>query len=166
MNSSVINNEMKKSILNIKYLAYMFNILIIIGGFFASSYLAYRLYNIYSELKIGITLWLIIVYTVSFMILWGVKDVLIILDNLYKGNIFTFENAKIIKRIDNKLVFTLIFSIITNIIMALLNYSPLYIIIIWLIFILFILAGHILVKALGLIVEKSAELQIEMELTI
>ena len=93
-------------------------------------------------------------------------DVLKLMNNLLAGKIFTFDNANLIKVIDKKLVATLIFTIIANVVMLLLDITHPSLMILWFGFILFILAAHIIVKPLSLLVEKSAELQIEMELTI
>ena len=59
-------------------------------------------------------MWLIISYVVSFMVIWGIYDVIRLLNNLYKGNIFTYENADILKIIDKKIIFTIIFDLISN----------------------------------------------------
>lgn len=60
----------------------------------------------------------------------------------------------------------MLFSVIVNIVMTLAEMHNFQFLIIWILFIFFLLAGHILVNPLALLVEKSADLQLEMDLTI
>ena len=166
MFENALDKKTKKSLLNLKYLSYIFVFATIALGYIVSTYTAYRLLGTYSELKTQIILWLIISYVVSFMIIWGIYDVIRLLNNLYKGNIFTYENADILKIIDKKIIFTIIFSTIANVVMTLLNGNPIWFLLVWFVFIIFLVVGHILVYPLALLVRKSADLQIEMELTI
>lgn len=160
------DKKIKKSLLNLKYLAYFFLISVIILGFGVTTYFGYKLYNENSiELKY-IIMWEVIFYITTIMIVLGIKDVLSLLSNLDRGNIFTIDNAEILRKIDKKLLFTLFFSLIINIIMVIINNHHPGFLAVWLVFIMFILAGHILVKPLSLLVEKSAEMKIEMDLTI
>lgn len=160
------DKKIQKSLLNLKYLAYIFLIIAAIAGFVLTTTFGYKLYRDKQMELIQYILWELIFYVTTFMIMWGIVDVLKLLKNLRNGNIFTFENSNIIKNIDKKLVFTLFFSIISNIIMLLLNYHYYPLLIIWFVYISFILAAHILVRPLSLLVEKSAEMQLEMDLTI
>lgn len=162
----LLDKKTKKSLLNLKFIAYLFMIAAFILGFAVSIIVALEYSKIYPEIKQKIFSWIPVVYIVSFMIIWGVLDVLKLLSNLYNGNIFTHENAKIIRRIDNKLVFTILFSLVANIIMYLISWHHPGFLLVWLIFVIFLIAGHVLVNPLALLVEKSAELQLEMELTI
>ena len=100
MFENALDKKTKKSLLNLKYLSYIFVFATIALGYIVSTYTAYRLLGTYSELKTQIILWLIISYVVSFMIIWGIYDVIRLLNNLHKGNIFTYENADILKIID------------------------------------------------------------------
>ncbi|MGY3776494.1 DUF2975 domain-containing protein [Helcococcus sueciensis] len=165
MSSNLLDKKMKKSIYSLKYLAIIFIVLVAIACIFVT-YQAVKDLSYFPELKRYVYPWLAIGYTVSFMIVWGILDVLKLMNNLLAGKIFTFDNANLIKVIDKKLVVTLIFTIIANIVMLLLDITHPSLMILWFGFILFILAAHIIVKPLSLLVEKSAELQIEMELTI
>lgn len=166
MFESAIDKKTQKSLLNLKYLSYLFVLATILLGFISSSYIAYRLIGAYSELKTQTIMWLIISYIVSFMIIWGIHDVIRLLNNLYQGNIFTYTNADILDVIDKKIIFTIIFSIVANVVMTLINGSPIWFLLVWFVFIIFLVVGHILVYPLALLVRKSADLQIEMELTI
>lgn len=165
MSSNILDKKMKKSIYSLKYLAIIFIVLVALACI-AVTYLAITELKKYEDLERFYYPWLFIGYFVAFMIVWGIMDVIKLIDNLVAGEIFTHKNADIIKTIDKKLVVTLIFSIIANIVMLLVNITHPTIIMLWFGFILFILASHIIVKPLSLLVEKSAELQIEMELTI
>lgn len=165
MSSNILDKKMKKSIYSLKYLAIIFIVLVALACI-AVTYLAITELKKYEDLEKFYYPWLFIGYFVAFMIVWGIMDVIKLIDNLVAGEIFTHKNADIIKTIDKKLVVTLIFSIIANIVMLLVNITHPTIIMLWFGFILFILASHIIVKPLSLLVEKSAELQIEMELTI
>lgn len=165
MSSNILDKKMKKSIYSLKYLAIIFIVLVALACI-AVTYLAITELKRYEDLEKFYYPWLFIGYFVAFMIVWGILDVIKLIDNLVAGEIFTHKNADIIKTIDKKLVVTLIFSIIANIVMLLVNITHPTIIMLWFGFILFILASHIIVKPLSLLVEKSAELQIEMELTI
>ncbi|MFM1525564.1 MULTISPECIES: DUF2975 domain-containing protein [Helcococcus] len=161
-----IDHKMKKSLLNIKYLAYLFMILVLFSGIGVSTYYGYKVILKDKSNQSMIIIWLAIIYFVSFMVTIGIKDVLKMLDNLQNGNVFTHENAKIIRIIDKKILFTLLFSVIVNIVMTLADMHNFQFLIIWILFIFFLLAGHILVNPLALLVEKSADLQLEMDLTI
>ena len=165
MSSNLLDKKMKKSIYSLKYLAVIFIVLVAIACIFVT-YQAVKDLSYFPGLKRYVYPWLAIGYTVSFMIVWGILDVLKLMNNLVAGKIFTFDNANLIKVIDKKLVATLIFTIIANVVMLLLDITHPSLMILWFGFILFILAAHIIVKPLSLLVEKSAELQIEMELTI
>lgn len=165
MSSNLLDKKMKKSIYSLKYLAIIFIVLVAIACIFVT-YQAVKDLSYFPGLKRYVYPWLAIGYTVSFMIVWGILDVLKLMNNLLAGKIFTFYNANLIKVIDKKLVATLIFTIIANVVMLLLDITHPSLMILWFGFILFILAAHIIVKPLSLLVEKSAELQIEMELTI
>lgn len=167
-NSSFTDEQMQKSLLNLKYLAYLFIFIVVAVGVGCNTYFGYQIiqsekYDKYIVHTIG---WMISIYFVTFMIILGIKDVLLMLKNLSKGNIFTHENAEILRRVDKKLLVTLIFSIIINIIMAIAGFSNIEFMFLWLVFIGFLLAGHILVNPLALLVEKSADMQLEMDLTI
>lgn len=165
MSINILDKKMKKSIYSLKYLAMIFIVLVVMACV-AVTYMTLRDTGKFPEMKEYVYPWLFIGYFVAFMIVWGIMDVIKLIDNLVAGEIFTHKNADIIKTIDKKLVVTLIFSIIANIVMLLVNITHPTIIMLWFGFILFILASHIIVKPLSLLVEKSAELQIEMELTI
>lgn len=165
MSSNILDKKMKKSIYSLKYLAMIFIVLVVMACV-AVTYMALRDTGKFPEMKEYVYPWLGIGYVVAFMIVWGILDVIKLINNLIAGEIFTHNNANIIKTIDKKLVATLIFSIVSNIVMFLVNITHPTIIMLWFGFILFILAAHIIVKPLSLLVEKSAELQIEMELTI
>lgn len=164
--TNILDKKTKKSLLNLKYMAYIFILLTFVVGFIGSVLVSRDLAKRYEEFSSGLIAWVAIVFVVSFMIIWGILDVLKLLNNLYAGNIFTHENASIIRKIDKKIIFTIIFSIIVNVVMALMNWHPVWFLLVWLMLIVFLLLGHILVNPLALIVEKSAELQLEMELTI
>ncbi len=165
MSSNLLDKKMKKSIYSLKYLAIIFIVLVAIACIVVT-FQAVKDVSHFPEIKEYVYPWLAIGYTVSFMIVWGILDVLKLMNNLVAGKIFTFDNANLIKVIDKKLVATLIFTIIANVVMLLLDITHPSLMILWFGFILFILAAHIIVKPLSLLVEKSAELQIEMELTI
>lgn len=167
-NSSFTDEKMQKSLLNLKYLAYLFIFIVIIVGVGCNIYFGMEILKSYKyeEYVIHTITWMISILFVSFMIILGIKDVLIMLNNLSKGNIFTHENAEILRRVDKKLLITLIFSIIINIIMAIAEFTNIQFMFVWFVFIGFLLAGHILVNPLALLVEKSADMQIEMDLTI
>ena len=165
ISSNILDKKMKKSIYSLKYLAIIFIALVCIACVIVT-YLFVKDASAYPEIKEYVYPWMFIGYVVAFMIVWGILDVIKLIDNLFVGEIFTYENANIIKTIDKKLVSTLIFSIVSNIVMLLVNITHPSIMLLWFGFILFILAAHIIVKPLSLLVEKSAELQIEMELTI
>lgn len=165
MSSNLLDKKMKKSIYSLKYLAMIFIFLVVITCVVVT-YLAINNLDKFPELKVYVFPWMFIGYVVAFMIVWGILDVLKLMNNIINGEIFTYNNANLIKKIDKKLVGTLIFSIISNIVMVLLDTTHPSVMLLWFGFILFILAAHIIVKSLSLFVEKSAELQIEMELTI
>lgn len=165
-NKMLKDEKIEKSLLNLEYLAYVFLICVTTIGFGVTTYFGYKFYIDKTMALAGIILWEIIFYTITIMIILGIKDVLKLLRNLKTGNIFTFENANILKTIDKKLIFTLLFSLIANIIMVILNWNSIALLAIWIVFISFILAGHILVNPLAFLVERSAEMQIEMDLTI
>lgn len=166
--SSFTDEKMQKSLLNLKYLAYLFILIVVIVGVGFNSYFGYKLLasEKYKSFSVHTIAWMAAIYFVAIMILLGIKDVLIMLTNLSKGNIFTHENAEILRRVDKKLLITLIFSIIVNMIMAIAGFTSFQFMFLWLVFISFLLAGHILVNPLALLVEKSADMQIEMDLTI
>lgn len=165
MSSNIFNKKMKKSLFNLKYLAMIF-ILLVITACVVVTYLGLKEIEVNENLKTYYYPWFAIGYVVSFMIIWGILDVIKLMNNLIQGKIFTFTNANLIKIIDKKLITTLIFSIIANVVMLLADITHPAIMFAWFMFIMFILAAHIIVKPLSLLVEKSAQLQIEMELTI
>lgn len=166
MNKIPLDKKTQKSILNLKYTAYLFVLATVILGFVVSIFVAFNYSKIYPEMKLKIFMWVPVIYIVAIMIIWGILDVLKLLNNLYVGNIFTYDNSEILKRIDKKIIFTIIFSVIINVVMFLASFHHPVFLLVWLIFIIFLIAGHILVNPLALLVEKSADLQIEMELTI
>lgn len=166
MTKMLSDKKTQKSILNLKFIAYLFIFAAVVLGFIVSVIVALEYIEVYPEYKTQIFMWVPVIYIVAMMIIWGVLDVLKLLNNLYHGNIFTYENAKILKRIDKKLIFTILFAIIINVIMFLISWHHPGFLLIWLIFIIFLIAGHVLVNPLSLLVEKSADLQLEMELTI
>ena len=88
MFENALDKKTKKSLLNLKYLSYIFVVATIGLGFIFSTYTACKLLVSYSELKTQTIMWLIISYVVSFMVIWGIYDVIRLLNNLYKGNIF------------------------------------------------------------------------------
>lgn len=159
------DKKLQKSFLNLQYLAYIFIVIVLILGVGFTTYAGVKGYMSDKSLGKYFT-WLPVFYIVTFMIVWGILDVLKMLENLKNGNIFTIENATLLKTIDKKLIFTLLFSIISNVVMTLLGVNEVMILLLWIVFCGFILAGHILVHPLAILVEKSAEMRLEMELTI
>lgn len=164
--NSFFDIKTKKSILKLKYLAYTFIAIVVLIGFIVSLIFGLNIGKAHPDFKFQSYSWIAIFYVVSFMIIWGILDVIKLLNNLYKGNIFTYENADLIKIIDKKIIFTTMFSIIVNLIMLFINGNPFWFFLIWIIFITFLVVGHIIVNPLALIVEKSADMHLEMELTI
>lgn len=167
-NSVFADKKMQKSLLNLRYLAYVFLVIVGVIGFGLSTYYAIELFNKpgHSSNHIYIIAWLLFIFFITIMIFLGINDVIKMLNNLSKGNIFTHENANILKSVDKKLLITLLSSVSFNMIMAIINFHNGAFMLVWLVFIGFILAGHVIVSPLALLVEKSAEMQIEMELTI
>lgn len=163
---SFSDTKIKKSIISLRYMAYTMIFVIFFLGIGVSTYQGINIIQQYKSQSIKIISWLIVFYTTTIFIILGIKDVLRLLANLEKDNIFTYENANIIKRIDNKLLITLFFSVIINIVFVLAEIHDFNLLIIWGVFTGFILIAHVLVKPLYLLVEKSAEMQIEMDLTI
>lgn len=168
MSSNILKDKnLQKSLINLKYLAYFVIGAVVFFGFGVFTYYAIDLYN---NPKIGngvIALyWIPIVYIVSVLIILGLLDVLKIITNLSQGNIFTFENASLLKKIDKLLITNLIFSLIVNTVMVLANWHFYGFLLIWVIYMAFLLIGHVLVASLSILVEKSAEMRLEMDLTI
>lgn len=163
---SFSDSKIRKSIISLRYMAYIMIAVILFVGVGISTYQGLNIIQQYNTEIIKTISWLVVFYITTILIILGIKDVLRLLKNLEKDNIFTYENADIIKRIDNKLLITLFFSIIVNIIFVLAKLHDFNLLIIWIVFTGFILIAHVLVKPLYLLVEKSAEMQIEMDLTI
>lgn len=163
---SFSDKKIRKSILSLKYLAYIFMAIVVVLGFGLSTYEGIKIIESTPVHTLMIVLWLLVYYTSSILVILGIKDVINLLTNLENDNIFTYENSNILKKIDNKLVISLVFSIIINFIFALLNFHTFSLLIAWILYIGFLLVGHVLVNPLQLLVEKSAEMQIELDLTI
>ncbi|MGF0040158.1 DUF2975 domain-containing protein [Peptoniphilaceae bacterium SGI.131] len=157
---------MERSLKKLKYLAYILMIVLFFIGFIFSTYAGFKLVDGDKKLYLAQAVWTLSIYIVFTLILLGIRDIVRVLNNIEEGNIFKDQTVVLLEKIDNKLVINSIFSFLINVIMFFFGTHHIIFLIVWMIFVSFLVVCHLVVKPLILIVKKSVELQLEMELTV
>lgn len=110
--------------------------------------------------------WTAVIFVIGAMVIYGIYIITEIFRSIEAGNIFTMENAEKLKKVDKLIIWALCVSLAANLYFAIVGPHHPGFVIMWLAFIIFLVLCHLVIKPLYMIVLKSAEMKLELDLVV
>ncbi len=122
--------------------------------------------SVLSVLGFGSVVWMVLVFVLGALGIYGLYLLVRLLGRIEDGNIFTRDNAAALRKMDKVVLWGLYVALALDLTLVLLLNFEITLFLFGMMFTLFLLIGHLILKPLAEVVDRSAELQEDLDLTV